>query len=66
VKIFISPGVGGMEQARVAAAAAASMLGHQVIRAEDFGASSASPQQVCLAGCGLLTRSSCGWRDSWR
>ena len=49
MKILISPGVGGMEQARVAAAAAASMLGHQVIRAEDFGASSESPQQVCLA-----------------
>lgn len=39
-----------MEQARAAAAAAATALGHQVIRAEDFGASSASPQQVCLAG----------------
>jgi hypothetical protein len=50
VKVFISSVVGGMEQERAAAAAAAVTLGHQVIRAEDFGASSASPQQVCLAG----------------
>jgi hypothetical protein len=50
VKVFISSVIGGMEQARAAAAGAVSTLGHHVIRAEDFGASSASPQQVCLAG----------------
>ena len=35
---------------RDAAAQAVRALGHEVIRAEDFGASPASPQEVCLHG----------------
>src|SRR5712692_4443565 len=50
MKIFVSSLIGGMEQERAAAAGAARTLRHELIRAEDFGASPASPQEVCLAG----------------
>jgi hypothetical protein len=49
VRIFISSIIGGYEAYRAAAAEAAETLGHQVVRAEDFPASSATPQQACLA-----------------
>jgi len=39
-----------MEAFRDAAEAAAQVLGHEVIRAEDFAASSSTPQQACLQG----------------
>ena len=39
-----------MEIHRDAAGAAIRALGHELIRAEDFGASPQSPQQACLAG----------------
>jgi hypothetical protein len=47
---FISSVVSGMEAYRDAAARAARMLRHEVIRSEDFGASPSTPQRVCLAG----------------
>jgi hypothetical protein len=50
VKVFISSVIAGFEAHRDATVQAARSLGHQVIRAEDFGASPASPQQVCLQG----------------
>jgi len=50
VKIFISSLISGMEQERDATSRASRTLNHTVIRAEDFGAAPASPQQVCLAG----------------
>lgn len=50
MKIFISSTIVGMEEYRAAARAAAEVLRHQVIVAEDFGASAATPQQACLAG----------------
>ncbi|MGZ3471624.1 MAG: DUF4062 domain-containing protein [Isosphaeraceae bacterium] len=40
----------GLEVARESAVRAARSLRHEVKRAEDFGASPASPQQTCLAG----------------
>lgn len=50
MKIFISSLISDMQQEREAVASAARTLRHELIRAEDFGASPASPQQVCLAG----------------
>jgi hypothetical protein len=50
MKIFISSVVRGFEAFRTAASAAAKTLRHQVLRAEDFGASADSPRRVCLAG----------------
>jgi hypothetical protein len=50
VKVFISSVVAGLEQFRDSAARAAAVLGHEVKRSEDFGASSETPQQACLAG----------------
>lgn len=49
-KVFISSVIGGFEQMRAAAAGAVQDLGHAIIRAEDFGASAASPRIACLAG----------------
>jgi CheY-like chemotaxis protein len=49
VRIFISSVIGGYEPFRAAAAEALETLGHQVVRAEDFPASAATPQQACLA-----------------
>jgi hypothetical protein len=50
VRVFISSVITGYEIFRDAAAAAIESLGHEVIRAEDFGASPATPQQACLGG----------------
>jgi hypothetical protein len=50
MKVFISSVISGMEEYREAAAKAARILKHEVLRSEDFGASPATPQRVCLAG----------------
>lgn len=50
VKIFVSSVICGFERYREASVRAAKVLRHEVKRAEDFTASSASPQQACLAG----------------
>lgn len=50
MKVFISSVIVGLEPYRDAADTAARALRHEVKRAEDFGASSDSPQQACLAG----------------
>ena len=50
MKVFISSLVSGMEEFRDAAARAVRSLGHEVIRAEDFGARPDSPQIACLEG----------------
>ena len=48
MKVFVSSLIGGYEPYRAAVAEAAEMLGHTVSRAEDLGATPASPQQACL------------------
>ena len=50
MKVFISSVISGMEAYREAAAQAVRALGHEVVRAEDFGAQPESPQVACLAG----------------
>ncbi len=50
MKIFVSSVTQGFEAFRHAASGAVVTLGHQAIRAEDFGAAPGSPQQACLAG----------------
>ena len=50
MKVFISSVVSGFEEFRDAAGNAVSSLGYEPIRAEDFGASTSSPQRACLAG----------------
>lgn len=50
MKVFISSVVRGLEPFRDAVARAASVLRHEVKRAEDFGASTDTPRQACLAG----------------
>ena len=50
MKIFVSSVIRGFEPYRAAAARAAKALRHEVKLAEDFTASSATPQQACLAG----------------
>lgn len=50
MKVFISSVIAGFEPYREAAARGIRALGHEVIRAEDFGASPGSPQEVCLRG----------------
>jgi len=50
MKIFISSLIGGHEDLRNAAASAIAALGHEAVRAEDFGASPEAPQIACLAG----------------
>lgn len=50
MKVFISSVIVGMEALRDAAARSAEALGNEVRRAEDFGASVGTPQQVCLEG----------------
>ena len=50
MKVFLSSVVRDLEAFREAAAKAARTLKHDVIRAEDFGASPDSPQRVCLEG----------------
>jgi hypothetical protein len=50
MRIFLSSVIRGFEAYRDAAARAARALRHEMKRAEDFAASSATPQQACLAG----------------
>ena len=50
MKVFLSSVITGFEPYRAAAADAVRTLGHEIIRAEDFSASSMTPQQACLAG----------------
>lgn len=50
MKVFVSSVMVDFQDYRDAAATAARALGHEVKRAEDFGASPDSPQQACLAG----------------
>jgi len=50
MKVFVSSLIRGFEDFRSAAVRAAQTLRHQVLRAEDFGASPDTPQRVCLAG----------------
>lgn len=50
MKVFLSSVIAGFELYRDAAALAITTLGHQTVRAEDFGATPQSPQQTCLAG----------------
>jgi len=49
MKVFISSLIRGQELLREAAARAIDALGHDVVRSEDFEASSDSPQAACLA-----------------
>jgi hypothetical protein len=48
MKVFVSSLIDGYEPYRAAVVEAAEMLGHTVLRAEELGATSASPQQACL------------------
>jgi len=50
MRVFISSVMTGFDAYRETATRAARALGHEVKRAEDFGASPDTPQQVCLAG----------------
>ena len=50
MKAFVSSVISGFESYRDAAAGAIRSLGYEVVRAEDLGAATISPQQVCLAG----------------
>ncbi len=49
MRIFISSVISGMESFRDAVERAARTLGHEVLRAEDFGAQPDSPQIACLS-----------------
>ena len=49
MKIFVSSLISGNESFRAAVAEAAQTLGYELIKAEDFSATTASPQQACLA-----------------
>jgi hypothetical protein len=49
VRVFISSLISDYEHYRAAATEAVHVLGHQVVRAEDFHASAETPQQACLA-----------------
>lgn len=48
MKVFVSSLIGGYEPYRDAVVEAAEVLGHTLLRAEDLGATPASPQQACL------------------
>lgn len=50
MKVFISSVISDFGDYRDAAARACQTLKHQPLRAEDFGATAGTPQQVCLAG----------------
>ena len=50
MRVFISSVMTGYERFRDAVVSSVRSLGGEIVRAEDFGASSATPQQVCLAG----------------
>ncbi len=48
MKVFVGSLISGYEVYRTAVAEAVEMLGHTALRAEDLGATPASPQQACL------------------
>lgn len=48
MKVFVSSVIGGFEEFREAAESGIRTLGHEVLRAEDFSASSQTAQQACL------------------
>lgn len=50
MKVFLSSVIAGFESYREAAAEAIPVLGHAVVRSEQFAASPASPQIACLQG----------------
>ena len=50
MKVFISSAITGFEAFRDAAAGAIKALGYEAVRAEDFAASTKSPQVACLSG----------------
>ena len=50
MKVFVSSVITGLEEFRDAVSGAIRILGHSAIRAEDFGASPATPQTMCLDG----------------
>jgi hypothetical protein len=50
MKVFVSSVIAGFGEFRDAAVEAIRVLGYDVIRAEDFGATASSPQAVCLHG----------------
>lgn len=50
MRAFISSVIAGFEEFRDAAASGASVLRHEVVRAEDFPASAMSPYRACLQG----------------
>lgn len=50
VRVFLSSVISGYESYREAAARAIRTLKHELIRAEDLGASPGTPQRVCLDG----------------
>lgn len=50
MNVFLSSVISGFEDYRSASAQAIQSLGHKLIRAEDYGASNASPQETCLSG----------------
>ncbi len=50
MKVFISSVITGFEAYREAAVAAVRSLGYEIVRAEDFPASTRSPQVACLSG----------------
>jgi hypothetical protein len=50
MNVFVSSVIGGLEPFREAASRAAKVLGDDVRRSEDFGATTRSPQEACLEG----------------
>ena len=50
MKVFVSSLINGHEDLRDAAISAIRSLGHEIVRAEDFPATPASPQVACLGG----------------
>ena len=50
MKVFISSVISDFGQYRDAATRGCQTLSHQVLKAEDYGASASSPQLVCLSG----------------
>ena len=49
MKVLVSSVISGFESYRDATAEAVRILGYEVVRAEDLGAATTSPQQACLA-----------------
>ena len=71
MKVFLSSVIEGFQAERNVAARAIRALGDEVVRAEDFGASSESPQVACLSAARkadlvvLLLGSRYGYPQPW-